>query len=50
MPTYQGKKVTVVRPAQQGDKGFDPATPKSVITLPDGSEKTVATSEVTEDQ
>ena len=36
MPLYQGKKVTVVRQAKQGDKDFDPATPKSVVTtLPD---------------
>jgi len=50
MPVYQGKQVTIVRPAKQGDAGFDAAKPKSVIKLPDGSEKTVATTEVTEDQ
>jgi len=49
MPVYQGKKVTVVRQAKQGDAGFDPAAPKSVIKLPDGSEKTVATTEVTDE-
>jgi hypothetical protein len=48
MPVYQGKQVTVVRAAKQGDQGFDPAKPKSVIQLPDGSEKTVPTTEVTE--
>ena len=49
MPTYQSKTVTA-RPARQGDKGFDAAKgPQSVITLPDGSEKTVPTAEVTED-
>jgi hypothetical protein len=48
MPVYQGKKVTVVRPAKQGDQGFDPAAPKSVIQLPDGSQKTVPDAEVTE--
>ena len=25
MPVYQGKKVTAVRPAKQGDPGFDAA-------------------------
>jgi len=48
MPLYQGKQVTVVRAARQGDKDFDAAKPKSVIKLPDGTEKTVPTSEVTE--
>jgi hypothetical protein len=48
MPVYQGKQVKVVRVATKQDKGFDEATPKSVITLPDGSEKTVPTTEVTE--
>jgi hypothetical protein len=48
MPVYQGKQVKVVRVATKADKGFDEATPKSVITLPDGSEKTVPTAEVTE--
>jgi len=50
MPIYQGKKVTAARPAKQGDKGFDAAKgPQSVVTLPDGTEKTVATTEVTEE-
>jgi len=49
MPLYQGKKVTVVRPAKQGDKDFDPAQPKSVIKLPDGTEKTVPEAEVEEE-
>jgi hypothetical protein len=48
MPMYQGKKVTVVRPAKAGDKDFDPAAPKQVIKLQDGSEKTVPAAEVTE--
>jgi hypothetical protein len=49
MPTYQSKTVTA-RPAKQGDKGFDASKgPQSVITLPDGTEKTVPTAEVTED-
>ena len=47
MPVYQGKQVTVVRAARQGDKDFDAAKPKSVIKLPDGTEKTVPTAEVT---
>jgi hypothetical protein len=48
MPVYQGKQVTVVRAAKQGDQGFDAAKPKSVIQLPDGSQKTVPDAEVTE--
>jgi hypothetical protein len=48
MPVYQGKQVKVVRVAGKSDKGFDEAVPKSVITLPDGSEKTVPTTEVSE--
>ena len=52
MPMYQGKKVTVVRPAKQGDPGFDGAAtakPQQVIKLADGTEKTVPASEVTEE-
>ena len=49
MPVYQGKKVTVVRQAQKGDAGFDPAAPKSVIQLPDGTQKTVPEAEVTDE-
>jgi len=49
MPLYQGKKVTVVRHAQQGDKDFDPAQQKSVIKLPDGTEKTVPAAEIEEE-
>jgi len=49
MPVYQGKKVTVVRAAKQGDKDFDPAAPKSVIQLPDGTQKTVPEAEVTDE-
>ena len=49
MATYQGKQVTVTRKAKEGDKGFDKAAgDQSVIKLPDGTEKTVATTEVTE--
>lgn len=46
---YQGKTVTS-RPAKEGDKGFDATKPDQivVITLPDGTEKVVAKSEVTE--
>jgi hypothetical protein len=49
MPLYQGKKVTVVRSAKQGDKDFDPAQPKSVIAMPDGTQKTVPEAEVEEE-
>ena len=46
---YQGKTVTVVRPAKQGDPDFKPAAIEQVIVkLADGSEKTVPKAEVTE--
>jgi hypothetical protein len=48
MPVYQGKQVTAVRPAKQGDQGFQQGKDQVTITLPDGSEKTVAKNEVTE--
>jgi len=50
MPLYQGKEVTAVRPAKQGDKDFDPAKPKSVIAMPDGTQKTVPETEITEEK
>ena len=46
---YQGQKVEVVRPARQGDKGFNPSGGEQVvIKLSDGSERTVAKSDVSE--
>ena len=48
MPTYQGKQVKS-RPARQGDKGFDQAKGEQVvITMSDGTERTVPKAEVTE--
>ena len=45
---YQGKEVKSSRPAKQGDPGFDASKGEQVvITLQDGSEKTVLKSEVT---
>lgn len=47
--TYQGKTVTVVRPARQGDPDFKPGTIEQLIVkLADGSERTVPKAEVTE--
>jgi hypothetical protein len=47
--TYQSKSVTIVRPAKQGDPGFNANLGKQlVIKLADGTEKTVAETEVTE--
>ena len=44
---YQGQDVTVVRPAKQGDQGFDAAKGEQVIVKgSDGKEQTVAKSEV----
>ena len=46
MPKYQNQEVKV-RPARQGDKGFDQAKGEQVVvTMPDGSERTVPKSEV----
>jgi len=44
--TYQGKPVTVVRPARKGDPDFDEEIHQVVVKLEDGSEKTVARREV----
>jgi hypothetical protein len=45
---YQGKNVRNVRDARQGDKGFVENTDQVVVTLDDGTEKTVKRGEVTE--
>jgi hypothetical protein len=47
---YQGKNVRSVRDARAGDKGFVEHTDQVVVTLDDGTEKTVKRSEVTESQ
>lgn len=45
--TYKGQTVTVVRPAKDGDPGFDKHKgAQSLIKLKDGSDKVVPTSEV----
>jgi hypothetical protein len=44
---YQGKNVRSVRDAKQGDKDFQEGGDQVVITLDDGSEKTVKRHEVT---
>ena len=44
--TYQGKPVTVVRPARKDDPDFDEEIQQVVVKLEDGTEKTVARSEV----
>ena len=44
--TYQGKPVTVVRPARKGDEGFDEEVQQVVVKLEDGTEKTVARKDV----
>jgi hypothetical protein len=44
---FQGQDVTIVRPARQGDQGFDAAKGEQVIVkVSDGKEQTVAKSEV----
>jgi hypothetical protein len=45
--TYQGKNVEV-RDAHKGDPGFVDGTDQVVITLEDGTQKTVKRSEVQE--
>jgi hypothetical protein len=47
--TYQSKSVTIVRPAKQGDPGFNANLGEQIIVkLADGTEKTVPKAEVTE--
>lgn len=48
MATYQGKKVQS-RPAKASDEGYDEKEEQVVVTLPDGSKKTVPAAEVTEE-
>lgn len=46
---YQNKEVTVVRPAKEGDTGFDKAKgEQSLIRMPDGSQKAVPATEVSD--
>ena len=48
MQKYQGKTVTTIRAAQQGDDGFDATkSPQSLIKLEDGTQKVVPQGEVT---
>lgn len=44
---YQGKNVRSVRAVRESDPGYVKNTDQVVITLDDGSEKTVKRSEVT---
>lgn len=44
---YQGKNVRNLRDAQRGDQGFQDGQDQVVVTLDDGTEKTVKRSEVT---
>jgi hypothetical protein len=45
--TYQGRQVTVVRPARKGDAGFkDDDSEQVIVKLDDGTEKCVAKAEV----
>lgn len=45
---YQGQNVEIVRPAKQGDQGYDAANPNEQVVIKgaDGKEKAVAKSEV----
>ena len=45
---YQGKTVRSSRPAREGDAGFVKDSGQVVVTLDDGTEKTVKGSEVTD--
>jgi hypothetical protein len=47
---YQGKPVSNVRDARQGDQGFQENSDQVVVTLQDGTTKTVKRSEVTQAQ
>jgi hypothetical protein len=46
--TYKGQTVTVVRPAKDGDPGYEKTSGvQSLIRMKDGSEKVVPATEVT---
>jgi hypothetical protein len=45
---YQGKPIRNSRPAREGDDGFVKDTGQLVVTLEDGTEKTVKGNEVTD--
>ena len=44
--TYQGKPVTIVRPARKGDPEFDEEIQQLVVKLEDGTEQTVPRKDV----
>lgn len=46
MAKYQGRDVTVVRAAKQGDNGFQPGQPDQVLINDGGTQKVVPRSEV----
>jgi hypothetical protein len=46
MSNYQGKPVTVVRNAQQGDPNFDGSKAQVIIKNADGSQNTVLKTDV----
>jgi hypothetical protein len=50
MSTYQGKPVTVVRPATKDDPDFDEEIQQLVVKLEDGTEKTIARKDVQDDK
>ena len=47
MAHYQGKPVTAVRDAKQGDPGFDATKDQVIIKNADGTQSTVLRSDVT---
>lgn len=48
MQQYQGKNVNKMRDAKDGDPGYVKGTDQIVITLEDGTEKTIKRSELKE--
>jgi hypothetical protein len=44
--TFQGKAVTIVRPAQQGDAGFDASKDQVLVRNADGSQTVVLRADV----
>jgi len=43
---YQGKNIASLRPAIEGDEGFKAGTDQVVVSLADGTSKTIKRSEV----
>lgn len=44
--TYQGKPVTIIRPARKGDDGFNDTKDQVLVKLDDGTSRVILRAEV----